>query len=490
MKQFKFSIVVPIYNVEKYLEETIESIINQTIGFEDNIQLILVNDGSKDNSEEICLKYKEKYPENITYINKENGGVSSARNKGIEYIKGKYVNFLDGDDKWNLDALEKIYTFFEDNYESIDFVVARKQLFEAKEGFHILDYKFDKTKVVDIFEDYNFVQMDVTSVFLKTDVVKEYRFNEKLKYAEDAEFINRILLKKQKYGVVREAIHLYRKRLDETSALQNSSKSKSWFINTIEEFHKKIIGYTIEKYGKIIPYIQFIIMYDLQWRLKKTNYDVLDENEKTKYINNIVDLLKKIDDNIIIEQKNLNSKFKLYALSLKHERDITKDLELKDGIFYFNNLEVYKIKNKIKIQDIKIEKDLLKIKGNNFIAIPIYNYEIYYNTNLNDKNKIVFSENKSKEIITFKEEKLKSYTFNIQLHLKNLKTINFMFLYKDKVEQNLAIGIEKNVKVSSLNKIKIKNLKYNIFYNKKNILIKKISLKYIVKNVLKKMLNK
>ena len=330
--------------------------------------------------------------------------------------------------------------------------------------------------------------MDVTSVFLKTDVVKEYRFNEKLKYAEDAEFINRILLKKQKYGVVREAIHLYRKRLDETSALQNSSKSKSWFINTIEEFHKKIIGSTIEKYGKIIPYIQFIIMYDLQWRIKKTNYDVLDENEKTKYINSILDLLKRIDDYIIIEQKNLNSKFKLYALSLKYERDITKDLELKDGIFYFNNLEVYKIKNKIKIEDIKIEKDLLKIKGNNFIAIPIYNYEIYYNTNLNDKNKIVFSENKNKEIITFKEEKLKSYTFNIQLHLKNLKTINFMFLYKDKVEQNLAIGIEKNVKVSSLNKIK--NLKYNIFYNKKNILIKKISLKYIVKNVLKKMLNK
>ena len=139
MKQFKFSIVVPIYNVEKYLEETIESVINQTIGFKENIQLILINDGSKDKSEEICLKYKEKYPENVTYIKQENSGVSSARNRGIEFIKGKYVNFLDGDDKWSLNALELIYEFFEKNYNNIDFVVARKRLFDAKDEFHLID---------------------------------------------------------------------------------------------------------------------------------------------------------------------------------------------------------------------------------------------------------------------------------------------------------------------------------------------------------------
>ena len=70
---YKISTIIPIYNVEKYLDETIKSIINQTIGFK-NIQMILVNDGSPDNSEEICLKYKEKYPNNIIYVKKENGG--------------------------------------------------------------------------------------------------------------------------------------------------------------------------------------------------------------------------------------------------------------------------------------------------------------------------------------------------------------------------------------------------------------------------------
>lgn len=116
-KEFKFSIVMPIYNVEEYLENAINSVINQTIGFENNIQLILVNDGSPDNSDEICKKYKEKYPENIVYVIKENGGISSARNEGFKHAKGKYINFLDSDDMWDKNAFKKVYSFFEKHYE-------------------------------------------------------------------------------------------------------------------------------------------------------------------------------------------------------------------------------------------------------------------------------------------------------------------------------------------------------------------------------------
>ncbi|TLF54221.1 glycosyltransferase, partial [Bacillus spizizenii] len=76
----------------------ITSIIDQALDFEHHIQLILVNDGSVDASGEICLKYKEKYPENIVFIDKKNGGASSARNEGLRYAKGKYINFLDPDD--------------------------------------------------------------------------------------------------------------------------------------------------------------------------------------------------------------------------------------------------------------------------------------------------------------------------------------------------------------------------------------------------------
>ena len=124
MEEYKylFSIIIPIYNRELYLEECIDTVINQTIGFE-NIQLILIDDGSVDNSEAICLSYKNKYPDNIVYEKKENGGVSSARNAGYKYIEGKYVTFLDSDDKFVLDVFDKVYKYFEDNYSKINVVI-------------------------------------------------------------------------------------------------------------------------------------------------------------------------------------------------------------------------------------------------------------------------------------------------------------------------------------------------------------------------------
>jgi len=114
--KFKFSIIIPVYNVEDYLEETLLSVINQSIGFINNIQIILVNDGSPDSSDLICKEYANKYPNNIKYIEKPNGGVSSARNTGIPYIEGKYVNFLDSDDKWDKHAFKHIYKFFEKQF--------------------------------------------------------------------------------------------------------------------------------------------------------------------------------------------------------------------------------------------------------------------------------------------------------------------------------------------------------------------------------------
>ena len=89
--KYKFSVVIPVYNVEKFLEETVDSVINQTIGFKKNIQIILVNDGSPDNSDEICQRYVKEYPKNIKYIKQENAGVSAARNTGIPFVEGSAI---------------------------------------------------------------------------------------------------------------------------------------------------------------------------------------------------------------------------------------------------------------------------------------------------------------------------------------------------------------------------------------------------------------
>lgn len=110
------SIVVPVYNVEKYLSQCIESLINQTYV---DLEIILVNDGSKDNSLAICEEYAQR-DKRITIVNQENQGLSGARNSGTAKAKGKYISYLDSDDWLELTTFEKTITLAEKNkYELV-----------------------------------------------------------------------------------------------------------------------------------------------------------------------------------------------------------------------------------------------------------------------------------------------------------------------------------------------------------------------------------
>lgn len=107
----KVSIVVPIYNVENYLKRCIKSLINQTY---ENIEILLINDGSKDKSKSICESYVDE-DKRIKLYNKENGGLSDARNFGIEKATGKYILFVDADDYIEENAIEKLIYFMVNN---------------------------------------------------------------------------------------------------------------------------------------------------------------------------------------------------------------------------------------------------------------------------------------------------------------------------------------------------------------------------------------
>mgnify|MGYP003399346240 CR=1 FL=1 len=90
------SLIIPAYNVEKYLKACLDSVINQIL---DDLEIILVDDGSKDDSPKICDEYSEKYSF-INVIHQKNGGLSSTRNTGIANAKGSYIVFMDSDDRW------------------------------------------------------------------------------------------------------------------------------------------------------------------------------------------------------------------------------------------------------------------------------------------------------------------------------------------------------------------------------------------------------
>ncbi len=167
----RFSVIVPVYNVEKYLPKCLDSVINQT---NQDFELIVVNDGTKDNSQNIIDEYAKKYPNKIKSFIKENGGLSDARNFGVERATGEYIVFVDSDDYIDKQLLEKLeeeiknnvlvdvigYNFInlDENYEKTDVVtkpnkynltgeqaiielVLGKQYFEPAWGFsYRLDY--------------------------------------------------------------------------------------------------------------------------------------------------------------------------------------------------------------------------------------------------------------------------------------------------------------------------------------------------------------
>ena len=103
---YKVSVIVPIYNGEKYIHTCLDSLAAQTLK---DIQVIMINDGSQDGSEKVCMNYVNKYP-NFQYHYKENGGSASARNVGLENAEGEYIGFVDSDDSVVSGMFEKMYS--------------------------------------------------------------------------------------------------------------------------------------------------------------------------------------------------------------------------------------------------------------------------------------------------------------------------------------------------------------------------------------------
>jgi len=433
MYRFKYSVIIPIYNVEQYLEETILSVVNQDIGFKENIQMILVNDGSPDNSEEICLKYQNLYPNNIVYIKQENSGVSAARNNGMKYIEGEYVNFLDSDDLWSENAFREAYNQFEKWQGKVDVIATRMKFFGAKEDYHILDWKFKKNRIVDIFENYNFIQLSCPSTFIRSEAVKGLEFDTRIKFSEDSKFMCQVLLEKNKFGIVNSVEYKYRKRFDNTSAIQISQTSKSWYFDTPRYAYKEVMEYSKQKFGYVIPYIQYYVMYDLQWRLKSEISSELSDEEVNKYKEIIVDLLQEIDDYIIWEQKNLWREYKVYTLQLKYRRDVREEFRYNKGSLVFNNIEIDKLtnKNKLVIEILEVEDDYLIMEGYSNIMLSPKSYQIHFETDIGEKYDVEVVERNKKARYALNIFFYQYKGFKVKVPLNKVKSIKAVFSYKE-----------------------------------------------------------
>lgn len=352
--KYKFSIIMSIYNVEQWIEEAVESIVNQTIGFKENVQIIFINDGSLDNSEKICLKYRNLYPDNIKYIkNKEkNRSLAFSKNEGLKHAEGKYINFFDSKDILSPNSLSEVYNFFERNSLVVDIVFIPMYLFEEEICLHS-KYKYmeNKNRIINLIEEpHNFVLSSI-SIFYKMDIIKNMKFNESLICLEDTKFNLELFSKNNYIGYVckNETIYYCRRVLTNNSITDYQHEN----INFYEEIKRVYNDKEFKSYEKEM------IIYDLIVRYNSINKKVF---KTEKSLNSILTEYEKILKNISVN----DIVFSKRATSLDQKIILLKEKNIHlEELFTSGNL-ISNINVMVKNYEIKNKKLIIEVIFNNY----------------------------------------------------------------------------------------------------------------------------
>lgn len=277
------SIIVPIYNVEKYLNKCIDSILNQTYK---NLEIILVDDNSPDNCPKICDEYA-KQDTRIKVIHKENGGLSSARNAGLDICTGEYIAFVDSDDYVEKDYILDLYKTIKDSNADISVCGFNKiDLYTNKIIGVYQDKKFlydDTTKFEFLFRDDH-----VTSVVAWNKLYRKEIFNN-LKYPEghihEDEYIVYDLIKNTKNGIAttENVLYNYIIRNDSITGNQKITKKNFDAFYCLEHRLQKMDNHS-KYYGMVVEqYFHSMLTMLIRTRKNKELYDLVLQEFKLKY---------------------------------------------------------------------------------------------------------------------------------------------------------------------------------------------------------------
>lgn len=326
----KISVIVPIYNAEKYLEKCLDTIIKQTYK---NLEIILVDDGSKDNSRFICRRYALK-DDRIKLICNSNHGAGYSRNCGIKEATGEGIIFIDADDYVKLNYIEKMVSFFDNN----DLVICNIYYFYEKYNKYVLN-KVDLENLTGSWnKDILFLKDRIYYPHLKlykTNIIKNNNiyFPEDMVISEDQIFNYNYLRYVQNYKYINEGLYIYVIR-------ENKSLSK---LRTKEAFESQIKGIIFkESYFNEMQVLNGnkMIMRTLTALITQYIYIENEENNFYKYKKRLIYLKKFIPTN----QELFNFKEKMLCLFLKKEWI--------RGIYFLSILNNYKIYFINKIKDI------------------------------------------------------------------------------------------------------------------------------------------
>ena len=315
----KVSVIIPVYNVENYLRKCLNSLVNQTLN---DSEIIVVNDGTLDNSQEIIDEYVKKYPKKVVSVIQENGGQGAARNTGLLHAKGEYIGYVDSDDYVEENMYEELYKKAKE--EDSDIVICGNNV--VKENYEFLSKE-------DVDKEFLLGKMAVWNKIYKKNIIvdNKIQFRSKVWY-EDLDFTMKVFFSSKKISYIDK--HLYNYLLREGSTMNNNNIKRN--LELIEAFDS-LIDYCKDKkiFNKAKDEIEFLCIYHMYifaiTRVSNTN---------NKYKDKIA-IINKFKDYINSNFPNFKQNKYLYLLP-KRRKLIYNLINLK---FYCIIIGLFRIKN-------------------------------------------------------------------------------------------------------------------------------------------------
>ena len=322
----KLSIIIPVYNTSKYLRRCLDSVLNQTYK---NIEVIIIDDGSIDDSKDICYEYAAK-DSRIKVWCQENEGVSTARNKGIDQSSGDLIAFVDSDDAVLKDMYECLIKNLEDNESDISVCDLYRVCDNKVTSYGMNDGKIFviDDPIKDFLLNQNLKYAIANKVF-KRNLIGKTRFNTSLTNSEDRLFIYEIYKKKPKVVKINLPKYIYYLNSDSASTSEFNRKHLS-ILKSVDIIYND----ALDNYDEANNYLfENLIMFERKLSISTNKNDYLDYYNNTR--NKLIDLSKKI---------KLNKKRKLEVFILKNFKKLypsfVKKIENRK-----QNIDISKIKD-------------------------------------------------------------------------------------------------------------------------------------------------
>lgn len=468
--EYKATVIVPVYNVEKYLSECLNSLVEQTIDLS-QIEVLLINDGSTDGSLKICNEYASIY-NFIKVIDKENEGVSKTRNLGIKSAKGKYIFFLDSDDTISNNTLLSVSEFFDNHYNEIDMVAYYDRYLKngVEEKPHMRYKYLTKTGIYDLNENPYSLQLRL-SMCVKNMLGDNILFDEEMGYQEDQAYCSEILKEKLKLGFVKEAIYNYNK--NENGVVAQQTNPIVMFEKTTAYFEK-----IFSKYKNEVPkYYQALFFHDIQWKFATSCLYPYHYDDDNLFIakQRIRNLLRRVDSSTIFEHSNLDNYQKIYWMRQKGDNQLVPILE--------SNLMRLLYKGQLLYQRNDVEIILKRIYiGNGYVKFigyyksPFFSFtdDLVFYTIENGEKKVLDVKSASSSYYHAKEKTDNFFSFVYRCYFKDRLDLKFM-VSLDGIEYPISIWISPTVPFSSTAGYSVmSNHNTKIEYSDKNFHIESI----------------